>query len=64
LLNHHYGILQALVILARVSKVRDPGCIESLDIVENKRSADGCWHAETFLLEADQSACSNVDVVD
>ena len=41
-------ILQALVILARVGKVRAPRCDEALDIIESKRGTDGCWHAEAF----------------
>lgn len=45
-LYYHYDILQALVILARAGKARDPRCAEALDIIEDKRSAEGCWHTE------------------
>ena len=58
----HYDILQALVILARAGKVRDPRCGEALDIIQSKRGAEGCWRAEGFYWRL--SGISNVDVAD
>jgi hypothetical protein len=58
----HYDILQALVILARAGKVRDPRCNEALDMIESKRGKDGCWRAEAYYWKP--SGASNADVVD
>ncbi|MBI5030692.1 MAG: hypothetical protein HZB51_09205 [Chloroflexi bacterium] len=58
----HYDILQALVILSRAGKIRDPRCSEALDILESKRRADGTWHAEAYYWKP--NGASNVDVVD
>ncbi len=71
----HYDILQALVILARAGKLRDPRCIEALDLIASKRGADGCWRAEAYYWKpmgitsslrgkSSRSVGSNVDVVD
>ena len=58
----HYDILQALVILSRAGKLRDPRCCEALDIIESKRREDGCWRAEAYYWKP--GGASNVDVVD
>lgn len=63
-LYYHYDILQALVILARAGKVRDPRVCDALDIVESKRQPDGTWHAEAFYWKPISQARSNVDVLD
>ena len=72
-LYYHYDILQALVILARAGKARDPRAQQALDIIKSKRQLDGTWRAEGFYwkpkepCEGSQSLrkvpTSNVDVV-
>ena len=44
----HYDILQALVILDRAGKLRDPRTTEALDIIESKRMEDGTWRPEGY----------------
>ena len=61
-LYYHYDILQALVILSRADKVRDPRCNEALDIIERKQRPDGTWRAEGFYWKP--SGASNAEVVD
>jgi hypothetical protein len=63
-LYYHYDILQALVILARAGKVRDPRAREALDIIESKRGKDGGWRAEGFYWKPRGKNTSNIDVVD
>lgn len=63
-LYYHYDILQALVILARAGKARDPRCKEALDLIESKRRPDGMWRAEGFYWRPKGKATSNVDVAD
>jgi len=61
-LYYHYDILQALVILSRADKVRDPRCNEALDMIESKRGKDGCWRAGAYYWRL--NAASNGEVVD
>ena len=66
-----YDILQALLILSRAGKLRDPRTREALDMVEKKRGPDGLWRAEecywslrrTPLKDA-KVINSNIEVVD
>ncbi len=68
----HYDILQALVILSRAGKVRDPRASEALDIIESKRHRDGLWHVEgcywkpkgTSYRMPSGAHTSNIEVVD
>ncbi len=39
----HYDFLQALVVLARLGKVRDPRTAEALELLLRRRRADGRW---------------------
>jgi hypothetical protein len=59
----HYDILQALLVLSRAGKVRDPRAREALDIVEGKRQPDGLWHVEGCYWQLRGKRTSNVDVV-
>jgi hypothetical protein len=42
----HYDILIALKIMVEAGLIKDPRCEEALDILEQKRLADGGWRAE------------------
>jgi len=63
-LYYHYDILQALVILARAGKVREPRAREALDLIESKRLPNGCWRVEGCYWQLRGKRTSNVDVVD
>ncbi len=60
----HYDVLQALLILSRLSPLDDPRMQEALDIVEAKRQPDGCWNTEGFYWVPLGKRTSNVEVVD
>lgn len=60
----HYDILQALVILSRMGRIRDPRAEEALEIVESKRGQDGTWRAEGYYWQIRGKRTSNVEVVD
>ena len=59
----HYDILQALRILAPLGKLKDPRVEEALDIVEDKRKADGLWWPEGYYWWPPGTKKSNVEVV-
>lgn len=42
----HYDILQALLVLSRMDKARDPRAADALDELEERRLADGRWQAQ------------------
>ena len=42
----HYDILQALLVLTRTGRVRDPRAADALDELERRRLPDGRWRAE------------------
>jgi len=42
----HYDILQALLVLTRMGRVRDPRAADALDELEHRRLQDGRWQAE------------------
>jgi hypothetical protein len=42
----HYDILQALLVLTRIGRVRDPRAADALDELEHRRLPDGRWRAE------------------
>jgi hypothetical protein len=42
----HYDILQALLVLTRIGRVRDPRATDALDELEHRRLQDGRWQAE------------------
>jgi hypothetical protein len=44
----HYDFLQALLLLARIGKVRDPRAEEALDELERQRLPDGRWRPKGF----------------
>lgn len=65
----HYDILQALVMLHRADKLRDPRTNEAIDLVESKRLEDGRWKPEGFYWSLKRKnraklAVSNVEIVD
>jgi hypothetical protein len=41
----HYDILQGLWVLSRAGKLKDERAREGLDLLAQKRRADGKWHA-------------------
>ena len=65
----HYDILQALTILHRAGKLRDPRTEEAIMLVESKRGEDGGWRPEGYYWTLNRKkraklAVSNVEVVD
>lgn len=60
----HYDILQALRVLDRVGKLRDPRTREALHLVEAKRWTDGTWHAEGRYWHLGKRSEANTEVVD
>ena len=60
----HYDILQALRVLDRAGKLRDPRAREALDIVQSKRAPDGTWHAEGRFWRPGPPNAPNTEVVD
>jgi hypothetical protein len=41
----HYDLLSAMLLVARVGRCTDPRAADALDVLENKRRADGRWNA-------------------
>lgn len=65
----HYDILQALIILDRAGKLRDPRNNEAIDLVQSKRGEDGRWRPEGYYWNLKRKTqrkmqVSNVEVVD
>jgi hypothetical protein len=60
----HYDLLQGLVVLGRAGKLGDPRAGEALELLEQKRQIDGCWHVEGRFWEPVGRRPSNIDVVD
>ena len=42
----HYDVLGGLKAMASIGRIRDPRCVEALDLLESKRLPDGGWPAE------------------
>ncbi len=60
----HYSVLQALLMLARLGRARDPRAQEALDILWEKQLQDGGWRVEGCYWRVSGRATSGVDVVD
>jgi hypothetical protein len=60
----HYDAWQALLVLGRMDRLRDPRATEALDLVEERRDADGLWRAAKTWWRPPGSKGSNVEVVD
>jgi hypothetical protein len=60
----HYDVLQGLLAVGRLGKLRDPRAEEALDVVASKRRTDCCWHAEGYHWKPPGASGSNVEVVD
>jgi len=60
----HYDVLQALVVLGRMGRAGDPRAANGLDLLEERRLADGRWRAGGRWWKAPGSSGSNVEVVD
>jgi hypothetical protein len=60
----HYDYLQALVVLARMGRANDPRTSDGLNLLEERRLADGRWRAGSRWWRAPGSKGSNVEVVD
>ena len=42
----HYEVLQALLVLSRLGKARDPRAAEALELLMRRRRADGRWQPD------------------
>jgi hypothetical protein len=60
----HYDYFQALVVLARMGLAGDPRAADGLDLLEERRLADGRWRAGGRWWRPPGSKGANVDVVD
>jgi len=60
----HYDFFQALVVLARMGLAGDPRAGDALDLLEERRLADGRWRAGGKWWKAPGSKGSNVEAVD
>jgi hypothetical protein len=60
----HYDAWQALVVLGRMDLLRDPRATEAVDLVEERRDADGLWRGAKTWWRPPGSKGSNVEVVD
>jgi hypothetical protein len=60
----HYDVLQALHVLERVGKLRDPRTADALDLLESKRAPDGTWRPEGRYWHFRGRAAANAEVVD
>ena len=60
----HYDFFQALVVLARMGRVDDPRATDGVDLVEERRLADGRWRPGGRWWRAPGSDGSDVEVVD
>jgi len=60
----HYDAWQALVVLGRMDLLRDPRAEEAVDLVEDRRDADGLWRAAKTWWRPPGSKGSNVEAVD
>ena len=60
----HYDILQALLVLSRMGRVRDARAADAVEILEQRRRPDGRWRAGARWWKPPGSKGSNVEVVD
>jgi hypothetical protein len=61
----HYDFLGGLKAMARIGRIDDPRCNAALDLLEERRLADGGWPAEKRHYKVDRKAMtSNADSVD
>ena len=60
----HYDYFQALVVLARMGLAGDPRAADGLDLLEERRLADGRWRAGGRWWRPPGSKGANVEVVD
>ena len=60
----HYDILQALLVLSRMSLASDPRAEDAIELLEERRLPDGRWRAGARWWRAPGSKGSNVEVVD
>ena len=61
----HYDFLGGLKAMARIGRIKDPRCTEALDLLEEKRLADGGWPAEKRYYKVNPRAMEfNADFVD
>lgn len=60
----HYDVLQGLWVLSRAGKLDDPRANVALDVLLEKRRADGMWRANGYHWKPPGSKGSNVEVVD
>lgn len=60
----HYDVAQALVVLARMGKARDPRAGEAVDVLAARQRADGLWASGKSWWRPPGAAGSNVEVVD
>jgi hypothetical protein len=60
----HYDVLQALVVLARMGLAGDPRAADGLDLLAERRHADGRWRAGGRWWRPPGAKGSNVEVLD
>ena len=60
----HYDVLQALLILSRMGRVRDPRAADALDVLRERRRPDGRWQANGSWWAPPGSGRGGVEAVD
>ena len=60
----HYDILQALLVLSRMGLASDPRAQDAIELVEERRLADGRWRAGGRWWKPPGAKGGNVEVVD
>lgn len=60
----HYDVLQGLWVLSRAGKLNDKRAAEALDVVVQKRDAEGKWRADGYHWKPPGSGTSRAEVVD
>lgn len=60
----HYDVLQGLLVMSRLGLIRDERCADALDLVEEKRMANGSWAPDAWWWRPSGSNGPNTEVVD
>lgn len=60
----HYDVAQALLVVSRMGKVRDPRAAEALDVLAARQRSDGLWAPGKSWWRPPGASGSNVEVVD
>jgi hypothetical protein len=60
----HYNVLHGLLVLSQMGRAPDPRASEALDIIEERRLADGRWRPNGYWWRPRDKSGSGIDVAD